>query len=286
MDLSISLIIATRGRKEPLSNLLTSLLHQIDPPFEVIVVDQNPQGYLNEILSPFISSLPLIHLPASPGVSRARNLGIQKSRGEIVGFPDDDCTYPPDLLRYIKELFHTKNPLGGVSGKVLFPGGGGLARYPESGRKIHLYNAFFTLGGSTVFYRKKVVEEVGGFDEELGPGAETPWGSSEDIDLGIRVLKKGYTLYYDPRIVIYHPSQLPPSFRLAFLRGIRYGRGIGKVLHKHRYPLSWKGYHLLRSAGGAFVSFITGKIPYTFYHMGAFLGKGEGILNRVFLPWR
>ena len=40
-----------------------------------------------------------------------------------------------------------------------------------------------------------VVEAVGAFDETLGPGAGTPWGSGEDTDYHLRILKAGFDLY-------------------------------------------------------------------------------------------
>ncbi len=47
-----------------------------------------------------------------------------------------------------------------------------------------------------VMYRKSVLEEVGGFDEELFP--------SEDVELDLKIRRRGYALLYNPAAVVGH----------------------------------------------------------------------------------
>ena len=49
---------------------------------------------------------------------------------------------------------------------------------------------------SNLFFRNNVVNNVGLFDETLGPGADTKYGCGEDTDYLIRVFDKGYKIYY------------------------------------------------------------------------------------------
>jgi len=49
---------------------------------------------------------------------------------------------------------------------------------------------------------RSAIDEVGGFDERLGPGA--PFPGAEDNDLGFRLLERGYRILYVPEAVIFH----------------------------------------------------------------------------------
>ena len=93
----VSLIVGSLGRVGELRRLLGSLAGQTYREFEVVLVDQTG----TEALAPVVAGFPGLavrRVAAAPGLSRARNLGLSLARGEIVGFPDDDCWYPPGLL--------------------------------------------------------------------------------------------------------------------------------------------------------------------------------------------
>jgi len=86
----VSLVTCTLGdRKERLVRLLNSLAQQTFGAFELIVVDQNPPGYLDEILQTYGAELCIKHVRSAPGLSVGRNLGLTVARGQIVGFPDE-----------------------------------------------------------------------------------------------------------------------------------------------------------------------------------------------------
>src|SRR5262249_2604201 len=96
---TVSLVTCTLGdRKERLARLLQSLAPQGFRAFELIVVDQNPPGYIDEILQTCGAGLRIKHVRSAPGLSAARNVGLAQANGQIVGFPDDDCWYLPDTL--------------------------------------------------------------------------------------------------------------------------------------------------------------------------------------------
>src|SRR5208282_276228 len=48
-------------------------------------------------------------LRSSPGLSHARNVGLDAATGEVLAFPDDDCRYSPSLLRQVRAFFRA-NP--------------------------------------------------------------------------------------------------------------------------------------------------------------------------------
>ena len=93
LDIKASVILPTYRRFEPLLNTLTDLHAQIYNEFEIIVIDQNeywPEKYLQNLKS--IQSSPRVNwiYQEVPDVVVARNMAVQKSKGEILIFIDDD----------------------------------------------------------------------------------------------------------------------------------------------------------------------------------------------------
>ena len=54
--------------------------------------------------------------------------------------------------------------------------------------------------------RRHVVDRVDGFDNSLGIGAGTPWGSGEDTDYLLRCLDAGVAVYNDVNLIVRHPT--------------------------------------------------------------------------------
>ena len=63
----------------------------------VLVVDQNE----DERVAPILASSPVevVRSALRRGLSRARNVALPRLEADVVAFPDDDCVYPPGLLR-------------------------------------------------------------------------------------------------------------------------------------------------------------------------------------------
>lgn len=106
--MEISVIIPTYNPAAYLRECLDSLSRQtLDPSlFEVIIVlNGEKQGY-EDVIKEYISShsdINFVYLYSSiPGVSRARNMGLDAAKGEYIAFIDDD-----DFVSevYLEELF-------------------------------------------------------------------------------------------------------------------------------------------------------------------------------------
>ena len=82
-----SLVLATVGRTDELRRFLAHLDTQTHREFELVVVDQNKDERLKPILEPYRGKFPILHLPSEQGLSRARNVGIEHARGDVIGFP-------------------------------------------------------------------------------------------------------------------------------------------------------------------------------------------------------
>ncbi len=243
-----SLVVATLGRADEVRALLTSLSRQIFADFEVILVDQNPDDRLVPVVRSFERMMRLRHCRTPvKGLSRARNVGLRIATGEILGFPDDDCVYPPSVLAFVDQRFAEDPCLATLSGPAVSPSGApGSGRWTAAAGAITLASVWTSVIAFNFFIRAEALQAVGPFDETLGVGAR--FGSAEETDLALRVIKTGRTAVYDPALQVVHPDKrLSPE---ATLRAFRYGSGLGRVLRKHRAPPRITLVFLVRPLGG------------------------------------
>jgi glycosyltransferase involved in cell wall biosynthesis len=252
-----SLVIATLGRTAELALALASLQNQGDIDLETIIVDQNADDRLVPIIAPYSAALSIRHIRAPIRNSAyARNVGLVHCRGDIVGFPDDDCLYPPGLLARIADEFARDPGLGVLTGTARTASGAiGSGRWSPARAPISRANAFTTVICFNLFLRRELAMSIGGFDEQLGVGSV--FGSCEENDLVIRAIATGAAALYDPAIGVIHPDKR--LTRVALARAFTYGAGFGYVLRKHRYGLPTIATYLIRPAGGALLSLVRGR---------------------------
>jgi len=219
-DLSVSLIICTRDRPESLKRCLQSLQQLTPAANEIIVVDNAPQ---NDSTQTLIQQFEGVHylLESQPGLSHARNTGIQHSQGDIIVFTDDDICIHPLWLQQLCSGFSEPEVMA-VTGIVLpaeletdaqilfelFYG------YLNNGyQPITFETQFFRQhqstgvpvwdigAGANMAFRRDIFKQLGGFDPRLGAGAA---GCSEDSEMWYRILAHGWHCRYLPSAVVYH----------------------------------------------------------------------------------
>lgn len=231
MNLKISLIMATLNRKIEVKKMLNSLSKQTYKNFEVIIVDQNEDNFLEKIIDSF-NDLDIKHIRIKKkGLSLARNIGLKYITGEIVGFPDDDCQYQADTLEEVIKFFYENKEVGAVTGTVI------RNINEKKGNKVVFVDKYsiWKKGISfTMFFRKSVIDQIGQFDEVLGVGSGTPFGSGEETDYMLRVIEKKIPFCNTNKILVYHPDEKwdnPDIYKKIY----SYTKGRIYVLKKHKY---------------------------------------------------
>lgn len=258
--MEFSLIVATIGRTGELQSFLDSLDTQKCRDFEVVVVDQNANLDITPVLRNHC--FPIRHVRSAPGASRARNVGLHLAQGEIIAFPDDDCTYEADTLSAVADFFGAHPDFGAVIGKWK------RCVQEEIGR----YDIFHRAGTCFYFLRREWTERIGEFDEDFGPGPDSGHQGGEDTDYLIRGQVLGMRIFREPAIVIRHPDMPLNSNSHAKIRS--YGVARMALLRKHRYPLWFQLANLL------FPIFRMALHPAEFrYSWEMFRGRLEGILR-------
>jgi glycosyltransferase involved in cell wall biosynthesis len=276
--LSIDLIVATVDRDAELGRLFDSLDAQTFRNFRVLVADQNEDDRVVALSEG--RAFPVERVRAPRGLSRARNAALDLVTGDIVAFPDDDCRYPPDLLRSVVERLGANETWAGVTGRPIQPDGTRHAgAWDPVGGAIDLRNVWFRGISYTMFLRATLVRGIGGFDDRLGLGSGYPSGSGEETDYLVRAVRSGATIVYDPTIAVEHAAYDYDDATLAAI-GLRDGTSLGYILRKHGFPASEVAVRLARPAAGSLVSLLRRDLRGARFHAATLCGRVMGYTRR------
>ena len=263
------------ARTAELVRFLEALESQSYRNFRLIVVDQNVDDRLEPVLAGYDFSI--LHLRSEPGLSRARNVALGHIDADLVGFPDDDCWYPRDLLEHVVSLLSARPECDGVGGCAIDELGRPAAGFRDSGTgPMTRFNLWRRVSSYTVFVRRKVVQTVGPFNEALGVGSGTPWGGAEDLDYIARSLRVGFCICYEPQVAVHHPRKREHSAEPSARQGYEYGAGLGRALRENRLPWWFALYYLGRSFGAASASLLTGHRPRAAFYWAVMRGRLHG----------
>ncbi len=274
-QLRLDLVVATVDRTDDLGRLLGSLAAQTHTAFRLVVVDQNSDDRVASLLASH-PTLVTLHLRSARGLSRARNAALPHLDADLVGFPDDDCSYPPELLARIAARFAADPGLGILGGRAAAADGATAGRWPSEPGVVTPDTVWHTANSHTIFLRRTVLERVGGFDEELGLGAGTPWSSGEEIDLLVRALRLDVRMAYDPSLVVTHPVK-PVSPDALVALGRRDGASVGYVLGRNAYPAKAVARMLVRPCLGAIASLVLLDGTRARFHAATLAGRLSGL---------
>lgn len=282
--MKFSLVLATINRASELERFLASLNAQTYRDFELIIVDQNSDNRLLSILQNYETLFPIKHLHSEKGLSRARNVGLEHISGDVICFPDDDCWYPAHLFEQLAALFQDNPSYDGVTGicidELERPS---VTNWDSSSGTVTKFNVWRRCTSITIFIKTECLGEASRFDESLGVGAGTPWSAAEDDDFLLSAIEQGLNIYYTPKIQVGHPAVIH-QYNADAAKIYSYGGGMGRVLRKHKYPLWFVAYSLLRPFGGMLISILAGNFSKANHHKAALIGRFKGWQARLSEP--
>jgi GT2 family glycosyltransferase len=258
-QITISIVIATRGRTKSLARLLNSLCQlegRREIEHEVLIAnnatDEDLAARIDQLVRHFSERGGAFRIVRVNRVGKAFavNTLIPLAKGAIIAFLDDDVAVAPDWLKAVTEFFHC-HPFAGMQGTILLPPGS--EKNPELQQCYHRYRTIClfpsrpvqeikTLTGANMAFRKEIFETIGLFNIKLGPGQS---GTSDDTELGERIIRSGERIGCSPKAVAYHEvdwSRLTESyFRLRHEQ-----QGRSRLIYK-KTPLPTIVADLLRS---------------------------------------
>ncbi len=243
----LSVAICSKDRALRLGRLLQSLTAlKAEPAFEaveIIVVDNaSVDSSTREAVSRF-ADVRYIFEPKA-GLDFARNAALQAATGDLLAYLDDDVVVDRGWLAGLAEAWRSRPDAGGFTGLVLpfrldteaqifFEGRGGFGRgfrrieYRDRlhGNPLHPVGSGILGAGCNMAFDRRLLVELGGFDEALDTGTPLPGGG--DLDIFYRVLRSGRAMVYEPRYAVYHEHRET----IAQLRRQYWSWGLGMMAY-------------------------------------------------------
>jgi glycosyltransferase involved in cell wall biosynthesis len=226
--MKFSLVMATLGRSDEIIILLDSLLLQSHKEFELIIIDQNDDYRVKKIYDQYMNKLNLQYYRCDKkGLSLARNIGLKYVSGEIVAFPDDDCEYESNTLEKVIEVFE-KNPDYSfyTCNTIEKNGNKSVLQTINKDCYIGISNFLSTGISFTIFVRSQAISGFT-FDEQMGVGAV--FGSAEESDLLLYLIKNKKKGKYHAAHFIYHPGKTE-NIQRVYSYSLGYGALFKKAL--------------------------------------------------------
>jgi len=191
-----------------IEDCLNSLVNQSYKDFEIIVVDNgSTDGSVELLKKKFMNRIKLIENEKNLGFSGGNNSGIRISEGDFILLLNNDAVADK---KWIEELVNvaSKDPTIGMCaskilsyenrniidnvGHLIYRDGlnRGKGRLEEDKGQYDKEEEVFFPSGCAALYRKKMLDEIGLFDE--------------DFFIGIRARMAGWKCIYVPTAVVFH----------------------------------------------------------------------------------
>jgi len=199
----VSVIITTYNNKNGVKEAIDSVLSQTYKDIEIIVVDDGSIDDTEDFLKDYIQKRKIIFKrQENKGVSSARNVGFQLSKGEYINFLDGDDTLNPEKIKAQVEFLKNHPDISVVycDSDIIINNKKMDFTYKElvgsfSGEVLNnlLERNFIALHSALT--KREAIKEVGLFDESLR--------HAEDYDLWIRIANSHKYSFIDKPMVIY-----------------------------------------------------------------------------------
>lgn len=231
---AVTVVIATRNRRDELLTTLDHLSRMPDRPDVVVVDNGSTDGTPAAVRNQFPAT-GLIALAGNFGAA-ARNAGVSAATTPLIAFSDDDSWWDPGALTTAEACFEADPQLGLIAGRILVGPDGDLdpvCSLMQAGRwDEHLRPSPHGRRGVTGFLacgavvRRRAFVGVGGFERHLVIGAE-------EETVAVDLASAGWKLVYEPGVVARHH---PSTSRQIRLRQVLQSRN--EILTAFsRYPL-------------------------------------------------
>lgn len=227
----VSVIIPAYNAEAFIAETLDSILSQTYPNIEVLVVDDGSQDSTAQIVESFAQKNPNIILlqQSNKGVAAARNLAIEKSKGEYIAPIDaDDIWFPEKLEKQMQVMLKSGQSVGLVyAWSVYINEDSTLSKtcqvsYFEGNIYIRLLYGNCLGNASSPLIRRTCINRVGGYNCEL---KEQKAQGCEDWDIYLRIAEN-YKVKVVPEVLIgyrqvigsmsFNAVAMKKSFQLVF----------------------------------------------------------------------
>ncbi|MBF0117390.1 MAG: glycosyltransferase family 2 protein [Desulfobacterales bacterium] len=216
MDLPIvSVVIVNWNGRKYLEDCLSSLKEQTFRFFEVILVDNGSlDGSVDFVQKYYSDMVFLIKLSENMGFAKGNNIGIEKAKGKYIALLNNDTEVDKNWLKNLVSSMETDENIGMVGSKILnfyyrdqidntghliYQDGinRGRGRLEIDCKQFDDKIDILFPSGCASLYRKKMLDEIGGFDEMF-------FAYGDDTDIGLHGRYLGYKAIYCPNAIVFH----------------------------------------------------------------------------------
>lgn len=208
----ISIIIPTYNDPDGITTTVKSLINQdYQDNYEVIVVDNNSQDNTRNVVKALIKKnsnkycqLSLYNQDKIQTSYATRNLGIKKSKGEILCFIDSDMWVDDDYLTKVTQAYLARAEecfYMGCNVEIVMKEGNIYEKYDKlTGFPMERYlNKSHYVGAGCLVVNQETFKKAGLFKENFYSGG--------DFEFGQRVYEAGIGQFFNKEITIYHPAR-------------------------------------------------------------------------------
>ncbi|MDA0266731.1 MAG: glycosyltransferase family 2 protein [Cyanobacteria bacterium] len=261
----ISAIICTHNRDTYLGAAIDSLLAQDYEPYEVIVIDNASTDTTRAVVEARLPHAKLSYVyETTLGLSVARNAGAIAAKGDILAYLDDDAEATVGWLTALAEIYEANDRVAIAGGKVtlLWPPdsqppawlsvgmSGSLGFYDLGDEVLSITEPGLTPRGLNYSIRKTFLDQIGGFDPNLGRVGKNLL-SNEELYMTQQALQLGWQVMYLPAALVAHNVAPERMLRGWFLKR-SWWHGISQCYQEQvagkagMRQLSWGGERLIR----------------------------------------
>ncbi|GAA0731962.1 glycosyltransferase family 2 protein [Aquimarina litoralis] len=189
-----SIIVPLYNKADSIAATLDSVFLQTYDDYELIIINDGSTDHSEKIVKQYADKRIKYYATLNQGVSKTRNLGIEKASGTLIAFLDADDFWYPNHLEILSKLYQTY-PEAGIFATSYEKRYSPIAIFPANfknidsiGQTFQLVEDFFhsniidaIIWTSACAVPKKVLDDIGVFDTTITHGA------GEDTDLWIRI---------------------------------------------------------------------------------------------------
>ncbi len=252
----VSIISPVRNAERTIDTTIQYLLN-VDYPrdrMEIVFADGGSTDKTLEIIKKWQEQykfISLVPVPDSKSPGHARNAALKVVKGEIILFTDGDCAPHKDWVDKMVEPFIKDPQVGMVGGEVFTlrtDANNDTETYCEAtgflsiGDRVGMKN-----GGYYPEIKKDLPSEINGSqtcpffataNAAVSKKAAMAIGNEfwhdptgEDVDFNLRVLKKGFKLFFQPSAIVDHMHRATPQMFYKQLYGYGYGHPLLLKMH-------------------------------------------------------
>jgi len=228
----LSVLVPSYNSKSTIMKTLSSIRASDYPGgMEIIVIDDGSSDGSVEMLRK-LDGIKLLIKEKNEGKASALNSAIKIAKGEVIACVDSDSYPEPAALKSAISLLIQNEKTGAVTCFIRVNDPNSLLKkiqdieyltgFGFSQITTRFLDAIFVTPGPTTIFRKRVLEHIGGFDEQ---------NITEDLEIAWRLRKFGYGIEYTPNAVVY--TDVPGDLKTLYKQRMRWYRGKLFNLRKH-----------------------------------------------------